>query len=56
MITGAEAIVRSLELEGVEVIFGYPGATVCPLYDKLSKSTKIKHILVRHEQHAGLRL
>ncbi|MBR0597623.1 biosynthetic-type acetolactate synthase large subunit [Sinanaerobacter chloroacetimidivorans] len=53
MITGAEAIVRSLELEGVEVIFGYPGATVCPLYDKLSKSTKIKHILVRHEQHAG---
>jgi acetolactate synthase, large subunit, biosynthetic type len=52
MITGAEAIVRSLENEGVEVIFGYPGATVCPLYDKLSKSN-IKHILVRHEQHAG---
>lgn len=52
MITGAEAIVRSLEMEGVEVIFGYPGATVCPLYDKLSKS-KIKHVLVRHEQHAG---
>ena len=52
MITGAEAIVRSLENEGVEVIFGYPGATVCPLYDKLSKSN-IRHILVRHEQHAG---
>lgn len=52
MITGAEAIVRSLENEGVEVIFGYPGATVCPLYDKLSKSN-IKHVLVRHEQHAG---
>lgn len=52
MITGAEAIVRSLEMEGVEVIFGYPGATVCPLYEKLSKS-KIKHVLVRHEQHAG---
>jgi len=52
MITGAEAIVRCLENEGVEIIFGYPGATVCPLYDKLTKSS-IKHILVRHEQHAG---
>ncbi|MDF3000455.1 MAG: acetolactate synthase, large subunit [Bacillota bacterium] len=52
MITGAEAIVRCLENEGVEFIFGYPGATVCPLYDKLTKSS-IKHILVRHEQHAG---
>lgn len=52
MITGAEAIIRSLEHEGVEIIFGYPGATVCPLYDRLSKSN-IKHVLVRHEQHAG---
>jgi acetolactate synthase-1/2/3 large subunit len=52
MITGAEAIVRSLEQEGVEVIFGYPGATIAPLYDKLTKSS-IRHILVRHEQHAG---
>ena len=52
MITGAEAIVRCLENEGVEIIFGYPGATVCPLYDKLTKSN-IRHILVRHEQHAG---
>lgn len=53
MITGAEAIVKSLENEGVEVIFGYPGATIAPLYDKLSNSDKIKHVLVRHEQHAG---
>ena len=52
MITGAEAIVRCLENEGVEIIFGYPGATVCPLYDKLTKSS-IRHVLVRHEQHAG---
>jgi acetolactate synthase-1/2/3 large subunit len=52
MITGAESIVRCLEQEGVEVIFGYPGATIAPLYDKLTKST-IRHILVRHEQHAG---
>lgn len=53
MITGAEAIVKSLENEGVEVIFGYPGATIAPLYDKLSNSDRIKHVLVRHEQHAG---
>ena len=52
MITGAEAIVRCLENEGVDIIFGYPGATIAPLYDKLSKSS-IRHILVRHEQHAG---
>lgn len=52
MITGAEAIVRCLENEGVEIIFGYPGATIAPLFDKLSKSS-IRHILVRHEQHAG---
>ncbi|MEG1929674.1 MAG: biosynthetic-type acetolactate synthase large subunit [Anaerovorax sp.] len=53
MITGAEAIVKSLEKEGVEIIFGYPGATIAPLYDKLSHSKQIKHVLVRHEQHAG---
>jgi acetolactate synthase-1/2/3 large subunit len=52
MITGAEAIIRCLENEGVEVIFGYPGATIAPFYDKLTKSS-IRHILVRHEQHAG---
>ena len=52
MITGAEAIVRCLENEGVEIIFGYPGATIAPLYDKLTKSN-IKHILVRHEQGAA---
>ncbi|MBE6884961.1 MAG: biosynthetic-type acetolactate synthase large subunit [Ruminococcaceae bacterium] len=52
MITGAEAIVKCLEEEGVSVIFGYPGAAVCPLYDKLSY-TDIRHILVRQEQNAG---
>lgn len=52
MITGAEAIIRGLEGEGVDIVFGYIGATVCPLYEKLSKSN-IKHITVRHEQHAG---
>lgn len=50
--TGADAIVRCLEEEKVEVIFGYPGATVVPLYDSLRKSS-IRHILVRQEQAAG---
>ena len=48
----AEAMVKYLEQEGITVVFGYPGAAVCPFYDYLSKSS-IRHILVRHEQHAG---
>ena len=48
----AEAMVKYLEQEGIKVVFGYPGAAVCPFYDFLSKSN-IRHILVRHEQHAG---
>lgn len=50
--TGAEVIIKALEQEGVEVIFGYPGGTVIPLYDKLYDSS-IKHVLVRHEQAAA---
>ncbi|MDR2089191.1 MAG: biosynthetic-type acetolactate synthase large subunit [Clostridiales Family XIII bacterium] len=50
--TGAEAITASLERAGVRMVFGYPGATIAPFYDALSKSN-IRHILVRHEQHAG---
>ena len=49
---GADAIIKVLEDEGVEYIFGYPGATIVPTYDKLKKSS-IEHVLVRHEQHAG---
>jgi acetolactate synthase-1/2/3 large subunit len=49
---GAEAIVKSLEKEGVEVIFGIPGGVSIPLYDVLYDS-KIRHILVRHEQAAA---
>ncbi|MDR1953369.1 MAG: biosynthetic-type acetolactate synthase large subunit [Clostridiales Family XIII bacterium] len=52
MKNGAQAMIESLEREGVTHIFGYPGATIAPLYDRLSDS-KIRHILVRHEQHAG---
>ena len=51
-ITVAEALVKCLEAEGIENIFGYPGATICPFYDKLTDS-KIRHILVRHEINAG---
>ncbi|WP_010681302.1 biosynthetic-type acetolactate synthase large subunit [Acetivibrio cellulolyticus] len=50
--TGAQAIVKALELEGVEVIFGYPGAAICPFYDALIDS-KVRHILTRHEQGAA---
>ncbi len=51
-ITGAEVIIKALEQEGVEVIFGYPGGAVIPIYDKLYDSS-IKHVLVRHEQAAA---
>ncbi len=49
---GAEALVRALEENGVEIIFGYPGGAVLPIYDALFKNKNIKHILVRHEQAA----
>ncbi|MCB2090868.1 MAG: acetolactate synthase 3 large subunit [Alphaproteobacteria bacterium] len=51
-ISGAEIIIKSLEDLGVEVIFGYPGGAVLPIYDVLHEHKKIKHILVRHEQAA----
>ena len=51
-LSGAKAIIKCLELEGVEVVFGYPGATICPAYDALLDSP-IKHILVRQEQGAA---
>ena len=49
---GAEAVIKALVENGVEVIFGYPGGAVLPLYDALFKNIKIKHVLVRHEQAA----
>ena len=51
-VNGAEAILQVLTEEGVEVIFGYPGGAVLPIYDALFKSNNIRHILVRHEQAA----
>jgi len=49
---GGEALIRSLEMEGVEVIFGLPGGAILPVYDPIIDSP-IRHILVRHEQGAG---
>ena len=51
-LAGAEILLKALEDEGVEVIFGYPGGAVLPIYDALFKNNKIRHILVRHEQAA----
>ena len=53
VLTGAQAIVRSLELLEVETVFGLPGGTILPTYDPLFETDKIRHILVRHEQGAG---
>ena len=52
-VTGAQSIVRSLEAVGAKVVFGIPGGTILPTYDPLMDSTKLRHILVRHEQGAG---
>ena len=52
MMPGAEVLLKALEDEGVEVVFGYPGGAVLPIYDALFKNNKIRHILVRHEQAA----
>ena len=49
---GAEAVIASLEAEGVDVLFGYPGGQAIRLYDALYHSTQLKHILARHEQGA----
>jgi len=51
--TGSQAIVRSLEELGVTDVFGLPGGAILPTYDPLMDSTRINHILVRHEQGAG---
>ena len=51
-LTGAQALIKSLEMQGVETIFGLPGGAILPVYDPLLDSP-IRHILVRHEQGAG---
>ena len=52
-ISGAEIVIRCLQEEGVDCVFGYPGGAVLWIYDELFKQDKVKHILVRHEQGAA---
>src|SRR3982750_98420 len=51
-LTGAEIVIRCLQEEGVDYVFGYPGGAVLNIYDELFKQEKVKHVLVRHEQGA----
>ena len=52
VLTGAEVLLRVLAEQGVEVIFGYPGGAVLPIYDAIFRQNAIRHVLVRHEQAA----
>jgi acetolactate synthase-1/2/3 large subunit len=52
IMTGAEIVLRALQDQGVEHIFGYPGGAVLPIYDEIFQQDKVEHILVRHEQGA----
>ncbi|MBA3719090.1 MAG: acetolactate synthase large subunit [Nocardioidaceae bacterium] len=52
-VTGAQSLIRSLEHAGVDTVFGIPGGAILPAYDPLLDSTRIRHVLVRHEQGAG---
>ena len=52
-LSGAEIVVKCLEAEGVEYLFGYPGGAVLFIYDELFKQDKVRHVLVRHEQAAA---
>jgi acetolactate synthase-1/2/3 large subunit len=51
--TGADAVLRSLEAEGVDVMFGIPGGAILPTYDAIARGTSVRHVLARHEQGAG---
>ena len=50
--TGAKMVVQALKDQGVDVVFGYPGGAVLPIYDEIFQQNDIRHILVRHEQGA----
>src|SRR5471032_2520756 len=50
--TGAEMVVEALKDQGVDVLFGYPGGAVLPIYDAIFHQNKLRHVLVRHEQGA----
>ncbi|HYH21955.1 MAG TPA: thiamine pyrophosphate-binding protein, partial [Azospirillum sp.] len=48
-LTGAQIVIKALKDQGVDIIFGYPGGAVLPIYDELFKQNDLRHILVRHE-------
>src|SRR3546814_19054748 len=50
--SGAAVILKALQDQGVEVVFGYPGGAVLPIYDELFKTNAVRHVLVRHAQAA----
>ncbi len=50
---GADAVLRSLEAESVDTVFGLPGGAILPIYDALARGTTLRHVLARHEQGAG---
>src|SRR6266700_3224783 len=50
---GSDAILSSLEAEGVDVMFGIPGGAILPTYDAIARGTSVRHVLARHEQGAG---
>ena len=52
MLSGGDILIRGLQEEGVDYVFGYPGGAVLHIYDALFKQNKIQHVLVRHEQAA----
>ncbi|WP_327190663.1 acetolactate synthase large subunit [Streptomyces xinghaiensis] len=52
-VTGAQSLIRSLEEVGADTVFGIPGGAILPAYDPLMDSSKVRHVLVRHEQGAG---
>ncbi|MFI1798545.1 acetolactate synthase large subunit [Streptomyces sp. NPDC020379] len=52
-VTGAQSLIRSLEEVGAEIVFGIPGGAILPAYDPMMDSSRVRHVLVRHEQGAG---
>ena len=52
-LTGAQILIRAMQEQGVDTIFGYPGGAVLPIYDAIFNQDIITHVLVRHEQGAG---
>src|SRR6266849_5071950 len=50
---GSDAVLRSLEAEAVDVVFGIPGGAILPVYDAIARGTTVRHVLARHEQGAG---